>query len=201
MIVEDHRPTTSPTTPPASTTPAAAPAGENNRGTSAFQWAKSFTYNEATRIATMMGDERNQVLIVHQDEKDANKTYRMNANQVIAELEEPAPKPAATQPAANPAPNAATNPTPNLTEQKSQMKRVTATGNLHFTGPGADIFAHDMEYNPKNHTMSARGDGRNRVVFTIASSPGGQKEADSIRYNTDTGLLEDSTNVVIRAPR
>ncbi len=203
MIVEDHRPSTQPAAKPAGGDGAAAggePNAENNRGTSAFQWSKSFIYDETTRLATMLGDDRNQVIIVHQDEKDEKKQFRMTANQVNAEMEEATaaqPKTPAA-PGADPASKPATKPS---NEQKMQMKRVTATGNLHFTGPGADILANEMEYNPKNHTMAARGDGRNPVVFTIASSPGGQKQADYIRYNTETGAIEDSSNVFIRAPR
>jgi len=183
MIVEDHRPTA----------PAAAgakPAENNNRGTTAFQWTKSFTYDDATRVATMLGEGQKQVLIVHQDEKDAKKQFRLLSDQVNAELEAAAPVADAAKPAAGAA----------AQEQKVVMKRVTATGRLYFTGPGAEMTADRMEFDPRSHTMTARGDGTNRVVFNIASSPGGQKQADMVRYNLETGDVA-SEGLQIRVPR
>ncbi|MEZ0263454.1 MAG: hypothetical protein ACAI43_01910 [Phycisphaerae bacterium] len=193
MIVEDHRavaaaaPAPQPGVAPAPAKPA-APDGGDNRGTTAFLWPKSFTYDDATRVATMLGDGQNQVVIVFQDDKD--KQYRLQADRVNAELEQlaaapDAPKPPADKPA----------------EQKVAMKRVTASGGLHFVGPGgADVLADQMEFDPRAQTLMARGDGRSRVTFTLPPNAGAN-QLDMIKFRISDYRILDSAGVQVRMAR
>jgi hypothetical protein len=186
MIVEDHRPTTQPTTGEAR--PASGNGdlgGGNNRGRTAFQWSKSFTYDEGARQAVMTGDERNPVVVVHQDDSPKAQLYRLTGQTVTAELE--SPEPAATQ-----AGGAASRPRDPMAQQKVQVKRVTAAGRLVFTGPGAEIHATDMEFDPASHWLLARGNERERVEFNIAGQGGGTKQAEEVRYNLETGEVKSS---------
>jgi hypothetical protein len=202
MIVEDHR--------PASTQPSTKGTGEarqasgngdlgtgNNRGKTAFQWTKTFTYSEAQHQAVMTGDERNPVIVVHQDDSPKAQTYRLTGSVVTADLEA-APVAEATQASAGG--GATTRPKDPMSTQKMQLKRVTATGRLVFTGPGSEIHATEMEFDPTTHWLQARGNQRERVDFTIANQGGGSKQADEVRYNLETGEVK-STRMTVRMTR
>jgi hypothetical protein len=209
MIVEDHRP---PATQPIAggagnggeARPAAAKvddAGENNRGSTAFQWSKQFTYDDAVRQAVMEGDSKNPVVVVHRDDSPKAQIFRLTGETVTADMEEAPPT---TQPTSKPVvAQAGTQPTTKPAgdqQAKMQLKRVTATGHLHFTGPGAEIHALYMEYDPKTHWLIARGNERERVDFTIATQPGGPKLAEELQYNLDSGEVK-STKMTIKMGR
>src|SRR5205814_6998769 len=118
---------------------------------------------------------------------------------VIADMEA-APT---TQPTSKPVAQAGTQPTSRPAgdqQAKLQLKRVTANGHLHFTGPGAEIYALYMEYDPKTHWLIARGNERDRVDFAVASQPGGHKLAEEVHYNLDTGEVK-ATGLNVRMPR
>jgi hypothetical protein len=201
MIVEDHRPaSTQPTTKGAAGEARQASGNGdlgtgNNRGKTAFQWTKTFTYAEAQHQAIMTGDERNPVIVVHQDDSPKAQTYRLTGSVVTADLEA-APEPAATQASAG----GAARPKDPMSTQKMQLKRVTATGRLLFTGPGSEIHATEMEFDPTTHWLQARGNDRERVDFTIANQGGGAKQADEVRYNLETGEVK-STRMTVRMTR
>jgi hypothetical protein len=203
MIVEDHRPaSTQPTTKGAGEARQASGNGDlgtgSNRGKTAFQWTKSFTYEEAKHQAVMTGDERNPVVVVHQDDSPKAQTYRLTGSVVTADMEA-APEPAATPASAGGAAAAARAKDP-MSTQKMQLKRVTATGRLVFTGPGSEIHATEMEFDPTTHWLQARGNNRERVDFTIANQGGGSKQADEVRYNLETGEVK-STRMTVRMTR
>jgi hypothetical protein len=61
-----------------------------------------------------------------------------------------------------------------------------------FTGPGAEIHATDMEFDPSSHWLLARGNERERVEFNIAGQGGGTKQAEEVRYNLETGEVKSS---------
>ncbi len=125
-------------------------------------------------------------MVVHKDESEKGQSFRLTGDNVGAELEEvPNPPKASTQPATLPTTQATTKPAEKQT--KVQIKRVIASGHLYFTGPGAEIKAEHMEYDPNTHWLVARGSDRDLVDFTIASSPGGPKLAEEVQYNLDTG--------------
>lgn len=189
MIAEDHRPTTQPAANGA--TAEARPAGAGlpgagggtSRGSTAFQWSRKFTYDDATRVAVMEGDLQNPVVVVHQEDKPNAKPYRLTADTVSAELEEVEiktdAKPAGTQPATKPA-----------RQTKVQLKKVTADGHLVFNGPGAEIRAVHMEYDPTTQWLIARGTEREPVDFNIATQPGGRKTAEEVQYNLESGMVK-----------
>jgi hypothetical protein len=201
MIVEDHRPTTQPTAgAQADARPAAAKvddSGENNRGSTAFQWSKHFTYDDAIRQAVMEGDKDHKVVVVHRDDSPKAQIFRLTGETVMADLEEvpmPATKPAVAVATTGPS----TKPADKQT--KVQLKKVTAMGHLLFTGPGAEINALYMEYDPRTHWLIARGNERERVDFAVASQPGGHKLAEEVHYNLDTGEVK-ATGLNVRMPR
>ena len=193
MIVEDHRPATTQPVAGGGTGTEARPAAasvdgsaENNRGSTAFEWSKQFTYEDVARQAVMTGDSVKPVVVVHRDDSPRAQLFRLTGETVTADLEEVP----TTQPTSKPAvAQATTKPTtkPASEQAKVQLKRVTATGHLHFTGPGAEIYALYMEYDPRTHWLIARGNERERVNFTMASQPGGPKTAEELQYNLDTG--------------
>jgi hypothetical protein len=192
MLVEDHRPTTQPTAGGSEPQPAGGKVGpENNRGTTAFAWSKRFTYDDGTKHAVMEGDLARPVRVVHRDDA-GSKEYQLTGETVTADMEEVA---ATTQPSTTgagvqvaAAGSTTTKPT-TKPSTKMQMKRVTATGHLLFTGPGAQIRALYMEFDPKTNWLMARGNERELVDFNIASQPGGPKLAEEVNYNTETGQV------------
>jgi hypothetical protein len=192
MLVEDHRP---PTTKPANTVANAdaQPAGskvdgaaDNNRRTTTFEWTKTFTYEEAAKQAVMTGDAQKPVIVVHRDDSPKAQIFRLTGDTVTADVEEvaitPTTKPATTNPATTQA-TATTKPTRTT---KTEIKRITATGHLVFTGPGADIRANYMEYDPRTHWLIARGTEREPVDFDVKNRPD-INLAEEVRYNLDTG--------------
>jgi hypothetical protein len=209
MVVEDHvdrsamKPSTAPSTA-SSTNPATGPenagfgAGENPRGTTAFGWSKSFTYDDAGKVAVMEGTDERPVIIAHRDDSGDAKTFHLTGQVVTAEMEEVAPP--ATQ-ASPTQPAATTRPVEKKDQIRMQLKRVTANGRLVFSGPGVEVHSRELEFDPKSNVVIARGDGRTPVVFDIESSPGGQKEADMIRYDLKTGRLLEATHVNVRMNR
>jgi hypothetical protein len=210
MIVEDHRPASTQPATGAATGAAVAnnnggaeprPAGakvdagaENNRGSTAFAWSKQFTYDDAAHQAVMEGDTKDPVVVVHRDDSPKAQLFRLTGETVTAEMEA-AP---ATQPAVKPT----TGPTskPVGAEAKMQLKLVTATGHILFTGPGAEIHALYVQYDPKTHWLIARGNERERVDFVIATQPGGAKFAEEIQYNLETGEVK-ATKMSVKMAR
>jgi hypothetical protein len=198
MIVEDHRPTTQPTA--AQGEPRAASAkvdanAENNRGTTAFHWPIKFTYDDSVHQAVMTGEPRNQVVVVHRDDSPKAQSFRLTGDVVTADLEEvaipqPTTKPA-TQPTTRAVAGAATQPSKKEDRlSKVQLKRVTASGNLVFTGPGAEIHALYMEYDPHTHWLIARGNEQQLVDFRMANQPLGSKKAEEVHYNLESGEVQ-----------
>jgi hypothetical protein len=164
---------------------------EAPRGSTAFQWTQSFTYDDAAQLAVMTGSDDRPVIIAHRDDSEQARTFHLTGQVVTAEMEQvevPTTKPA-TAPATRPV------------EKKVQLKRVTANGRLTFAGPGVNVQAKELEFDPKSNLVTARGDGRSPVIFDIASSPGGQKSAESIQYDIKTGRLVNATRVNVRLNR
>jgi len=199
MIVEDHRPTTQPVAGgQGEPRPAAAKVdnnAENNRGTSAFHWFKNFTYDDSTHQAVMLGDAQNQVVVVHRDDSPKAQIFRLTGDTVTADLEEVATTQPTTKPVEVATTQATTKPADKLT--KVQLKRVTANGNLHFTGPGAEIHALYMEYDPKTHWLIARGNERDLVDFSISTQPVGSRKAEEVHYNLESGEVQ-ATKMSVR---
>ncbi len=183
MIVEDHRPAATQPATGEGARPAGGAVGDpagNNRGSTGFKWTKRFTYDDTTRLAVMEGDASRPVIVAHKDDSPKGQVFQLLGETVTAELEEAAgilKGDAATKPATRP------------TEANVQLKRVTAEGRLVFTGPGSEIRALWMEFDPKTHWLVARGSERELVDFNISSQPGGAKTAEEVRYNTESGQV------------
>jgi hypothetical protein len=201
MLVEDHRPTSRPTTNPAADAQSGTKvddAASNNRGTTTFEWTKTFVYDDAAKQAVMTGDAAKPVVVVHRDESVRAQLFRLTGDVVTADMEEvavtPTTKPTTTMPATTQvattqvaSAGATTQATTKPTRQtKTEIRRITASGRLLFTGPGADIHALYMEYDPKTHWLIARGNEREPVDFDIKSRPD-MNMAEELRYNLDTG--------------
>jgi hypothetical protein len=205
MIVEDHRPAATRPVAGANGTTAggggdARPAGasvdqgaENNRGSTAFAWTKQFTYDDSVHQAVMEGDAAKPVVVVHRDDSPKAQLFRLTGETVTADLE-PAPT---TQPSVK-ANDPATKPAD--PESKVQLKRVTATGHVTFSGPGTQMNALYMEYDPMTHWLIARGNERELVDFSVASQPGGSKRAEEVQYNLDSGEVR-ATKMSVRLGR
>jgi hypothetical protein len=201
MIVEDHRPAATQPVAGANAADAnARPAGasveqgaQNNRGSTAFAWTRQFTYDDAAHQAVMEGDAARPVVVVHRDDSPKAQLFRLTGETVTADLEA-AP---ATQPSVK-MNNPATKPVD--PETRVQLKRVTATGHVLFTGPGAQMNALYMEYDPVTHWLIARGNERELVDFSVASQPGGSKRAEEVQYNLDSGEVR-ATKMSVRLGR
>jgi hypothetical protein len=191
MLVEDHRPTTKPAAGQAQAAGAAVGGTENKRGTTGFEWSKTFTYDDAQRLAVMTGDLRNPVTVSHRDDGAKPQKFFLTGETVAAELESAAPAPVAPG-------GAATKPSEDP-QAKVQLKRVTADGHLEFSQIDtstdrivAKIQAKYMEFDPTTHWLIARGTEREPVDFAVASSPGGAKTAEEVHYNLETGQVKSS---------
>jgi hypothetical protein len=202
MIVEDHRPAaTQPAGGSVANNNAGAeprPAGakvesgtENNRGSTAFQWSKQFTYDDTVHQAVMEGDTKDPVVVVHRDDSPKAQLFRLTGETVTADME--------AAPTTQPTTKSTTKPASDQ-QAKVQLKLVTAVGHILFTGPGAEIHALYMQYDPKTHWLIARGNERERVDFSISTQPGGPKLAEEIQYNLDTGEVK-ATKMTVKMGR
>jgi hypothetical protein len=220
MVVEDHvdrsatKPSTAPTTNSAENraadttlTTGGFGGGDNPRGTTAFGWSKSFTYDDAGKVAVMEGTDERPVIIAHRDDSADAKTFHLTGQVVTAEMEEvvassdEATKRRSDEAATQASTKPTTKPVEKKEQTKMQLKRVTANGRLAFSGPGVEVHSRELEFDPKSNVVTARGDGRTPVVFDIATSPGGQKEAEMIRYDLKSGRILEATRVNVRLNR
>ena len=142
MLVEDYR------------AAATQPAGGGSdmagaRGATAFQWANSLTYDDATHKAVMQGN----VVIDHRDDAQKEDSLRLTGDIVTAELE----------PVATTKPTAATS---QPAETRFQVRRITARGNLIVTMRGGELRCDRIEYNPITHLLTAYGTETSDAVFS-----------------------------------
>jgi hypothetical protein len=155
MLVEDYRPAS--TQQPAQNANSVGSA----RGATAFQWARSLVYDDASHQAVMDGS----VVIDHRDDVQKEDSMRLTGDRVTAILEPLAPPPA-TQPTSIPAPTTKPN------EPRYQVRQVIANGTVLVTMRGGELTADTIVYDPLTHIMTARGNDRSDVVFTRAQASG-----------------------------
>ena len=198
MIVEEHA---AATTKPVDAKVAAAPmgnppagssrgfgvGGERPKGTTAFKWTKSFTYDDAKRLAVMVGSDERPVVIAHKDDSPDARVFHLTGQLVTAEMEEVP----STQPVKD----------GKKAEGEVRLKRVTASGRLAFSGPGAQVYAKEMEFDPKANLVTMRGDARSPVLFEVAGGGGGQKQAETVVYDVKAGRIVSATRVNVRMNR
>ncbi len=171
MLVEDHRPQPSATQPLASPAAASTPGMGDSRGTTAFQWTRRMTYDDSTQLVIMEGAdsvvEADKVIIDHRDDVPNPEPLRLAARQVITTIAPVAPVSAPAP--RGPATASATAPS---TEQKLEIKHLTATGNLVVYVKGGILHADHLDYDPGAHLMRAFGSKTQPAVFEHDPAPG-----------------------------
>jgi lipopolysaccharide export system protein LptA len=170
LLYEDLRPTTQPTTAPAS------PLG-NFSGATAFQWSKQLHVDQKANRARMIGE----VVIVHQEAAGTSEPFRLDADQVTADFELD--------------PNAEEKPD-NLTPSTSSMniKMVTAEGQVHFTSRQIQFDADQISFDPVQELITARGSERVPVrVYDSNGASGGSFV--EIGWETRTQRVKHVKNV------
>jgi hypothetical protein len=168
MLTEDHRPSTAP-----------SDQGQNplsGQGTTAFQWNKQLTYDQAKRLATIEGG----VVIVHRPDGENPNQMRMDADSVTAEL--------------MPVNDADGNPTDEI-----QLGRLTAEGNIRVvSGDTRTIRCTETDYDPAKHLLICRGTQDNPVLLLDAQHPDNATVSE-VWLNTQTNLIEKITNISAHA--
>jgi len=106
---------------------------QSPKGATAFQWNEKLSFSPADNRAEMAGD----VLVVHQSSDASTRPMRLNADVVLAEL---AGKAAAVG--------------------DTQVKRLSARGNVRFTSGKLEFSAAETEFRPLENIVIARGDDR-----------------------------------------
>jgi hypothetical protein len=172
LLYEDHRP---PTTQPAGGDERATgdDSGAANRGTTAFEWKRSLTYDDARRRVEMAGD----VDINHVPDAQGGEQFRIATQRVVAELE---PKPTIAP---------TTEPTTKPTSRPAGMgglrlKQVTADGGVHVTTRRFQFTATEVAYNPVTAILTARSSPGNPIRLT--DDQGEQSTIESLTWNTKT---------------
>ncbi|HTL29761.1 MAG TPA: hypothetical protein VL282_11085 [Tepidisphaeraceae bacterium] len=169
-------PSTQPTTQVAARTTTSAPTTggmgdlSNLHGATAFEWLKEFRYDEVKMQAKMTGDVR----IVHQASDLTGPAYELDANEVIADMEE--------RPQTEKAP--ATQP-----QQKLRVRRMVANQNVTFQSDKLHFDAQHIEYDPNTRLLVATGTDRAPAMLHEAEgfSSGTFSE---LHFNTQTEELE-----------
>jgi hypothetical protein len=152
------------------------------RGTTAMKWSDSLSYSPAARRLDFKG----QVAFAHQPVegraggdggaggagvKGDEEPLRLFADTLSAFL---APGSAAAAP---------------LAGDTAQLDRITAEGNLIFTGRGLSVRAHTLEFLTAQQILTAAGRDRQPVEIDDPSGAGAGT-ADSVRLNLKTGQID-----------
>jgi hypothetical protein len=150
-----------------------------NRGATAFQWAKQFTYSEATHRADMLGD----VLIVHQDDAANAAPVRINGQHVIAWFE--------SAPKATTAVAASHKPKSDGASQESPMRvrYLTVEGDAVTINRETDqVVARQVAFDPLRHLLICSGTERNPVLFNNGET--GNGSAQEVVWDTLTWKMK-----------
>jgi hypothetical protein len=184
LLYQDERgATTQPASAPATTQPV-GPLGDT-KGAMAFQWNKDFQYDEAQRTATMRGD----VLLVHQTTTGA-EAYRMNAQQVIAQMLPPPPperKSNSAEPKDKSKPASATSATTKSSTDLAagqKIKRMIADGQIVFVSQRLQFQADHIEFDPTSQQLFARGGGPNAPAVLLDTNGLSQGTFSEMYYDT-----------------
>ena len=159
LFFADLRPTTQPATQ------SGVPSG---RGKTAMLWKKDMVYDDTNHLATATGSVR----VVHES-PSATERYELLADKVIAELMPPKDPKA---------------PKATATDQTSQIKKVTATGNVTFHARKSEVLATSVEYDPDTQILIARGS--DRLPAQVIDEKGNQSVFESVRYDARTGEVK-----------
>jgi lipopolysaccharide export system protein LptA len=173
LLFVDLKPTTRPAT-------ANAAGGEtqtmaSSKGNTAMRWSKSLVYDEKNHLSTMTGD----VVVKHLGLKNGDD-YDLSADKIVTELAD------SRQPrASGPVPT-----TKNSDDIGTQVRKVTAEGNVAFAAKGKTIDAATVEYDPSKEILTAAGADRALAeVFTAAGEPQGRFAF--LRYDVRNGKIDE----------
>jgi lipopolysaccharide export system protein LptA len=172
LLYEDHRP------PEAQKDEDGGPA---NRGTTAFEWRRQLTYDDAKQIVVMQGD----VDINHVPDDEKGQSFRIATQRVTAEMEQK-PKSATeptTLPATGPTTEPATSPSP--LPGGIRLKRVTADGGVNVRAKRFQFTATRLTYSPTTGILTAHGAPGDPITLTDEQ---GQVDSaiESLTWNTKT---------------
>jgi hypothetical protein len=172
MLVEDHR------------QPATQPADQSQsvmggRGTSAFQWNKQLLYDQTKRLATMDGN----VAIVHRDDGPNPNQFRVDADNVTAEVQ-----PVAGQTVTDPG-----DDTPQM-----QLSHLTAQGNIRVTSDTRTIRCDQADFDPAKHLLICRGGPNGDVMLLDAQHPDNATVGE-VWLDTQTNLVVKVTDISARS--
>lgn len=181
LLYEDHRP------PEAQQDDEEGPA---NRGTTAFEWQKQLTYDDAEHRVVMEGD----VDINHVPDAQGGEQFRIATQRVTAELE---PRPITaptTAPTTTPTTTPATAPTavattapatqPSPLPGAMRLKRVIADGGVHVQTKRFEFTATRLSYSPTTGILTATGAPGNPITLTEAGRI--DSTIESLTWNTKT---------------
>ena len=136
-------------------------AGSSNRGNMAIAWDKKLTYNQTTQQIFIDGNTI--VGFEHDNTKPANQPppapMQLRAQHLIITLEK--------------VPNAGGD------QNKLRLSKMNANGQVRFNANGANLTSDQVDYNPKDTTLTATGHGR--TVDTKQNITG---TFDSLIYDT-----------------
>jgi len=172
LLYEDHRP------PEAQRDEDAGPA---NRGTTAFEWRRQLTYDDAKQVVVMQGD----VDINHVPDDEKGQSFRIATQRVTAEMEQK-PK-STTAPTTLPATGPTTEPAnrPGPLPGGIRLKRVTADGGVNVRAKRFHFTATRLTYSPTTGILTAHGAPGDPITLTDEQ---GQVDSaiESLTWNTKT---------------
>jgi hypothetical protein len=151
-----------------------APAG--GRGTTAFSWSKSFTFDQSTRQSVIEGNVQVRHL---PDGSDARPTA-LAADRVTADF----------------LPLAGSEPGRN---QQLQLKRMTAAGHVLVRDADKLLQADEVSYDPTTEILTAGGTADDPVIVTDTKT-GGEESFQQAQINTRTNQFT-ATDVSAHARR
>jgi lipopolysaccharide export system protein LptA len=181
MLVEDLRPDVTPTTP-APTADAANPLGAGSaRGSTAFQWSQSLSFDSAQNVIALHKD----VVMVHKPNKPIAAGKTGSANAAIGKgdglmiLKTQDLLTTLTQ-----AKGTTNNPMQLGTGGTTKLSHVTADGGSILSLNDSQLSAKTLQYDADKGLAAASGDADNPAV---ATRPDGVTDADRIEWNVTQG--------------
>ncbi len=145
----------------------------NMHGATAFEWQKEFRYDETKMQAQMTGDVR----LVHFPTTDlTGPSVELDAQTVIADMEQRPTTEPATQPTSQP-------------EQKVRIRNLVADGDVSYRSDKLHFDAQHLEFNPNTHMLIATGTERNPAELHEAEGFSNGTFTE-LRMNTVTEEME-----------
>ncbi len=155
------------------------------RGATAFQWSKDLVLDQSANQMTMAGS----VLIVHQNQSNSTQSFRLEAQQVVADLL-PAERPATTAPSDAGA-------VALLGPSDVRLKSLTAEGDIRMFASQVQVEANSVFYDALRNLLTARG--RDRMPVQVYNDEGVSRGSFAeIVWNTRTEQIERMRQVQVQ---